>query len=95
MLQSSTRWVLGFLIASLPVSVAAQSVGCGSGGGSNVSLGRPGAPPFTATVHITGERRLYDGNVIRTDVTVHQARDSAGRIRSESVNGCSTADDGS
>jgi len=95
MLQSSRRWVLGLLIASLPAPVAAQSAGCGSGGGSNISLGRPGAPPFTATVHVTGERRLFDGNVIRTDLTVHQARDSAGRIRSESVNGCSTADDGS
>lgn len=95
MLQSSRHWVLGFLIASLPASVAAQSAGCGSSGGSNISLGSPNAPPFTAVVHATGERRLFDGNVIRTDLIIHQARDSAGRVRSESVNGCSTADDGS
>jgi len=50
--------------------------------------------PFTATVHVTSERRLADGNVIRGDATLHQWRDSAGRVRSESIEGCDVDDSG-
>ena len=39
--------------------------------------------PFTATAKTTYEQSLPDGNEIRGYIYTHQARDSAGRTRSE------------
>ncbi len=59
----------------------------GIGGGKN-------SAPFSGVAHSTLEQRLYDGNVIRTQMEVHQARDSAGRTREERQEGCAIGDDG-
>jgi hypothetical protein len=67
---------------------------CGSVGGANVAWGGRSGHPFTATVRVTTERKLYDGNVIHTAAVLQQARDSAGRVRAESVNGCALGDNG-
>src|SRR5580704_8229703 len=50
----------------------------GYGGGM-----RENTPPFTATAKTTYEQSLPDGNEIRGYIYTHQARDSAGRTRSE------------
>jgi len=89
-LGSFTLILLG--CSTLSVRVHAQS--CGPIGGSNVFYGPQQKHPYTATVHITNERHLYDGNVIRSEATLHESRDSAGRTRSESVIGCDVGDDG-
>jgi len=97
MLQSFTHWALvlatpAFLVGS---SLAAQTTSpCGGAAFGGFYYGSQNNHPFTATVHITAERKLADGNVIRTDITLHQARDSAGRTRSESAAGCEMDDNG-
>ena len=50
--------------------------------------------PYSATVLTTHELKLADGNAIHGSVTTHQARDSAGRTRSEVTSGCVTGPDG-
>jgi len=56
--------------------------------------GGKNSAPFSGVAHSTLEQRLYDGNVIRTQVEVHQARDSAGRTREERQLGCAMGEDG-
>lgn len=50
--------------------------------------------PYTATVKATFEQKLPDGNTIRGVTVVHQARDSAGKTRSEMIQGCFRGEDG-
>jgi hypothetical protein len=50
--------------------------------------------PFSSVAHSTLEQRLYDGNVIRTQAEIRQARDSAGRTREERQMGCAMGEDG-
>jgi hypothetical protein len=49
---------------------------------------RENSLPFTATAKTTYEQSLPDGNEIRGYIYTHQARDSAGRTRSEMGQGC-------
>jgi hypothetical protein len=50
--------------------------------------------PYTATIKTSFEQRLPDGNTIRGFTITHQARDSAGRTRSEMPRECYAGDDG-
>jgi hypothetical protein len=50
--------------------------------------------PYNATVTTTQEKELADGSVVRSSVTTHQARDSAGRTRTESSLECQPGSDG-
>ena len=82
-------------LCQIPGQAVAQTASpCSGVGGTNVSYGSMADHPFTATVHVTSERRLADGNVIRGDATLHQWRDSAGRVRSENIEGCDVDDSG-
>jgi hypothetical protein len=57
-----------------------------------------GAPqtkaPFTATVKLTFDQKLADGNAIHGTVSYHIARDAAGRTMSEMPLNCYASDDG-
>jgi hypothetical protein len=55
--------------------------------------GKPGVA-YSATLKATFEQKLADGNVIRAVIRTHQARDSAGRTRSESMQNCRRGEDG-
>jgi hypothetical protein len=55
---------------------------------------RENTPPFTATAKTTYEQSLPDGNEIRGYIYTHQARDSAGRTRSEMGQGCRLDENG-
>jgi hypothetical protein len=68
------------------------TVGLHSYFGFGVS-GQTGAP-FTATIKTSFEQRLPDGNTIRGFTITHQARDSAGRTRSEMPGECYAGEDG-
>jgi hypothetical protein len=50
--------------------------------------------PYSATVKTTFDQKLPDGNSIHGVSISHQARDSAGRTRSETLQGCSFGEDG-
>jgi hypothetical protein len=50
--------------------------------------------PFTATIKTTFDQRLADGNAIHRVTRTHQARDSAGRTRQETAEGCELGPDG-
>ena len=50
--------------------------------------------PYSATVKMTFDQKLPDGNSIHGVSISHQARDSAGRTRSETIQGCSFGEDG-
>ena len=55
--------------------------------------GRVGAP-FSGTTKSTFEQTLADGNRIHSESTDFQARDSAGRVRTEQVEECQVGEDG-
>jgi len=50
--------------------------------------------PYSATIKTTFDQKLPDGNSIHGVSISHQARDSAGRTRSETIQGCSFGEDG-
>jgi hypothetical protein len=52
------------------------------------------SPPFTATIKTTFEQTLAEGNAIHRVTRTHQARDSAGRTRQETAEGCELGPDG-
>ena len=54
---------------------------------------KPGVA-YSATVKASFEQKLADGNVTRAVIRTHQARDSAGRTRSESMQNCRRGEDG-
>jgi hypothetical protein len=97
MLVKSLRWVLAFAVGVLGTAVLAQVPNqCAVMGVGAMMYGdayKPNAP-YSATVQTTHEQKLADGNAIHGSVTTHQARDSAGRIRSESSSGCAIGSDG-
>ena len=49
---------------------------------------------FTGVVKTSFEQKLYDGNTIRSVTHSRQARDSAGRTRTEFTGGCMPGEDG-
>jgi hypothetical protein len=61
--------------------------------GSGVLAPTPGAP-FSANVKWTYDQQLADGNAIHTVEWTRQARDSAGRTRTERAQGCYLGEDG-
>lgn len=50
--------------------------------------------PFTLTINASVERPLVDGNVIRGEATIREARDRSGRTLFEQQMGCFTGEDG-
>lgn len=50
--------------------------------------------PYTVTIKTNFEQKLPDGNVIRGATTVHSARDSSGKTRTETVSDCFRGQDG-
>lgn len=65
-----------------------------NGGIVNYGIGNAKASPFTAVARSSFEQRLYDGNVIRSEVIIRQARDSSGRTLEERQEGCGPGLDG-
>jgi hypothetical protein len=80
------------VVAKAQDTTAPCTVGLRSFFGFGVSS-QTGAP-YTATVKASLEQRLPDGNTIRGFTITHQARDSAGRMRSEVPQECYIGDDG-
>jgi hypothetical protein len=90
-------WVVGFAFGVAGMAALAQAPNpCGVLGGGNVMAGNAykANVPYSATVQTTFERKLADGNAIHGSATTHQARDSAGRTRSEFSSGCVVGSDG-
>jgi hypothetical protein len=56
--------------------------------------GRRTNAPYTGTVKTTFVQKLPDGNSIHGVLISHEARDSAGRTMSQTVQGCSFGEDG-
>jgi hypothetical protein len=50
--------------------------------------------PFSATIQTTHEEKFVDGNVIHGQIVTHYYRDSAGRVRGETSQGCNMGADG-
>jgi hypothetical protein len=90
--------ILAFALAP-PLTHAQDlnSTPCVENTGGNIMYGINGgknSAPFSGVAHSTLEQRLYDGNVIRTQMEVRQARDSANRTREERQAGCAIGEDG-
>ena len=60
---------------------------------SSIPTAKKGVP-FTATVKLTLDQKLADGNAIHGEVHYHFARDASGTVRNEMPTGCVLGDDG-
>jgi hypothetical protein len=60
---------------------------------SNGPGGKPGVA-YSATLKSTFEQKLSDGNAIHAVIRTHQARDSSGRTKTESIQNCRRGEDG-
>ena len=90
----------------LPVAALSQGIISGNiitgepcagtlvGGGATYGPGNQKGAPFTGVARSTTEQRLYDGNIIHSQIEVRQARDSAGRILQEREMSCQMGQDG-
>jgi len=80
------------------VSAGAQSGPCVTGaamGGISYGIGgSQKSEPFSATVKLSFEQKLADGNAIHRVGVTRQARDSAGRTMTERQQGCVLGADG-
>lgn len=83
-----------FLSFSFAAAATAQTDTCSPGAFTRLPLGLPPRAAFVAVEKTSFEQKLYDGNVIRQAVRVREARDSAGRTRSELRSGCTLGEDG-
>ena len=83
------------LLAAMPVRAQGNAT-CTGGNAFNVWYGvnQKAGAPFSGTTKTTFEQTLADGNRIRSESTSFQARDSAGRVRTEQVEECLTGEDG-
>jgi hypothetical protein len=93
-------WVVGAIAISATMGATAgaqNSAPCGVVAlgmmAYTASVWRGG--PYSATVKTTRDQTLADGNAIHMSATTHQARDAAGRTRSEVATGCIYGADGS
>lgn len=97
MLPKTLQWVLAFVVGVAGTTALAQASNpCGVVGTGAMTHGDAykANAPYSATVQTTHEQKLADGNAIHGSVTTHQARDSAGRTRSEFSQGCVPGSDG-
>jgi hypothetical protein len=83
------------LVAVLPVRAQGKAT-CTAGSQPNDTYGVNGklGAPFSGTTKSTYEHTLGDGNRIHTEQRSFQARDSAGRVRTEEVEDCLIGEDG-
>jgi hypothetical protein len=97
-IQVRTGLFLGvgiLLLAAMPV-LAQGNATCTVGSGAYNTYGVNGkvGTPFSGTTRTTFEQTLADGSRIYSETTSFQARDSAGRVRTEQVEDCQIGEDG-
>ena len=81
------------LLLSIPIAKAQSP--CLAGW--TISFGSPGpkkGAPFTATVKLTLDQKLADGNAIHGEVQYQIARDASGKTMSETPTNCIPGEDG-
>ena len=96
MFVTTLRWAVALALGAAGTVALAQAPNpCGvTGGSAMVGNFYNANVPYSATVQTTFERKLADGNAIHGSAITHQARDSAGRTRTEFSSGCAIGSDG-
>jgi hypothetical protein len=93
MRTSTVLAAVSTLLLSLPIAKAQSP--CVTGW--TTSFGGPGlkkGAPFTATVKLTLDQKLADGNAIHGEVQYQIARDASGKTLSEMPMNCTSGEDG-
>jgi hypothetical protein len=80
------------LLLTLPIAKAQSP--CVSGFTASVAPAQKRGSPFTATVKLTLDQKLADGNAIHGEVHYQIARDASGKTMSEMPMNCVQGDDG-
>lgn len=86
--------VIPALALSVSAAWAQESPACSQQPGFAMVYSSGKNLPFSATVMVTHEQKLVDGNSIHTSGTTHQARSSTGKTMEEMPMGCFMDDEG-
>jgi hypothetical protein len=93
MRTSTVLAAVSTLLLTLPIAKAQGP--CVTGFALNIgSPGPKNGAPFTATVKLTFDQKLADGNAIHGEVRYQIARDASGKTMSESPINCTPGEDG-